>query len=149
MDKAEANYTLTKSILVYLCSGIFDEGLSIEQVDTNILAGRYRLHWYAFTQWIGLTRSCLEISRDLSVYPDLRELLCRVALELRNFQFKEQISSRDILFRDIQTDWPEIVHIICGVSQFLKDDNQTDWNVSNSKSCYFHSNLNSLHLTRN
>lgn len=134
MDKAEANYTLTKSTLVYLCSGIFNEDLSVEQIEVNILIGRYRLHWFAFTQWITLTRSCLEQSKDLSVYPELSELLCRVALELRNFRFQEQITSKDVLFREIEAEFPEIVHIICGVSQFRKEEDQAYWNITNRKS---------------
>lgn len=133
MNKAEAHYTLTKSTLVYLCSGIFDEDLSAEQIEVNILAGRYRLHWFAFTQWIALTRSCLEQSKDLSVYPDLSELLCRVALELRNFRLKEQITSKDILFHEIEAEFPEIVHIVCGVSQFRKEEDQAYWNMTNRK----------------
>lgn len=133
MDKAEANYTLTKSTLVYLCSGIFHEDLSKEQIEANILTGKYRLHWFAFTQWIALTRSCLEQSKDLSVYPDISELLCRVALELRNFRFREQIISKDVLFREIEAEFPEIVHVVCGVSQFRKEKDQAYWNMTNRK----------------
>lgn len=134
MDKAEANYTLTKSTLVYLCSGIFDEDLSQEQIEVNILEGKYRLHWFAFTQWIALTRTCLEQSKDLSAYPDMRELLCRVALELRNFRFRQEITSNDSLFHEIEAEFPEIVHIVCGVSQFRKEEDQTYWNMTNRKS---------------
>lgn len=134
MGKAEANYSLTKSILIYLCSGIFDKSLSDEQLDVNILAGKYRLHWFAFTQWISLSRSCIAESKDLSAYPDLGELLFRLALELKNYLFESKVSLKDAILRQMEPDWPEIVHIVCGIMQFRQDDDQADWNYMNCES---------------
>ncbi|KAF3760334.1 hypothetical protein M406DRAFT_269589 [Cryphonectria parasitica EP155] len=131
MSKAEANYILAKSTLIYLCSGIFDQELSDKQLDENILAGRYRLHWFAFTQWIALTKSCIEESKDLSAYPDLRELLCRLVVDLSNSDFEGEVDLEDTILGDIESGWPDIVHMVCGVSQFRQDDSQADWDYTN------------------
>lgn len=133
-NKAEANYSLAKSTMRYLCSGIFDETLPDEQLKKNILTGKYRLHWFAFTHWVALIRPCIKQSRDLSDYEDLRELLCRLALELRNYRFEGSISLKDVILQEIESTWPEIMYIVSGVMQFRQDDNQNDWNFDNRKS---------------
>ncbi|KZL74295.1 NACHT domain protein [Colletotrichum tofieldiae] len=40
----EAECSLAKALLEYLCSGIYDESLTEDQLQSSILAGRYRLH---------------------------------------------------------------------------------------------------------
>jgi hypothetical protein len=131
INKSEANYSLAMSSLTYLCSGIFDAYLSDRRVQDNILSGRYRLHWFATSQWITLIRRCVDECNDLSAYPALLALLTRLALELTNYRFKYQIGLKDEAFRAIESDWPEISQIIRGVLQFRQDERQTDWNYTN------------------
>ncbi|KAK4244292.1 hypothetical protein C7999DRAFT_44010 [Corynascus novoguineensis] len=133
IDKAEANYSLAKTLLTYLCSGAFDKELSDQKLRENIVAGIYRLHWFATSQWIILVRRCVEKSNDLSAYPDLLELLTRLALELRNHSFNGQVPDlNDRVFRAMEPDRPEISQIVCGILQFRQDDKQSDWNYTNS-----------------
>ncbi|KAL1857635.1 hypothetical protein Daus18300_010275 [Diaporthe australafricana] len=133
IDKAEANYSLAKSTIAHLCSGIYDMDISDEQVRNNIVAGKYRLHWFATSQWTALISRCfVEASKDLSAYPDLLELLTRLALELRNYGFKGQISRKEGIFQSLESNWPEISNMICGVLAFRRDDRQTDWNYTNA-----------------
>jgi hypothetical protein len=106
--------------------------ISDAQVRNNIVAGKYRLHWFATSQWTSLISRCfVEASKDLSAYPDLLELLTRLALELRNYGFKEQINHKEGIFQSLESNWPEISNIICGVLAFRQDDRQTDWNYTN------------------
>ncbi|KAK4100943.1 hypothetical protein N658DRAFT_559135 [Parathielavia hyrcaniae] len=133
IDKAEANYSLAKTLLTYLCSGAFDKELSDQKLQENIMAGLYRLHWFATSQWVILARRCVEKSNDLSAYPDFLELLTRLALELRNYSFNGQVPDlNDRVLRAMGPDRPEISQIVCGVLQFRQDDKQSDWNYTNS-----------------
>jgi hypothetical protein len=116
---------------MYLCSCIFDVGLTEEQVQENVLAGRYRLHWFAASQWITLTKHCVEQSNDLSAYPDLLVQLKLLQLELRNYSFEGQIDLKDVGFQSIQSKWPEISQFINGVLQFRQRKGQVDSNYTN------------------
>ena len=96
------------------------------------MAGIYRLHWFATSQWIILVRRCVEKSKDLSVYPDLLELLTRLALELKNYSFNGQVDLNDRVFRTMESEQPEISQFVSGILQFRNHDNQSDWNYTNS-----------------
>ncbi len=96
------------------------------------MAGIYRLHWFATSQWIILARRCVEKSKDLSACPDLLELLTRIALELRNYSFNCQADLDDRVFRALKPDQPEIYQFFCGILRFRQDDRQSDWNYTNS-----------------
>ena len=98
-----------------------------------MLQGRYRLHWFATSQWINLVKQCIQESEDLSAYPDLLEMLARFATELDNPRFDSSVDFQDRVFRNIQQDHPAISRAMRGVLQFRKDDQQVDWNFSNSK----------------
>ena len=104
--------------------------LSDEEIQENILTGRYRLHWFATSQWIALTKRCVEKPKDLSVNTDLLNLLTQLAAELRNQNFIGQKDLKDVAIQSIST-WPEISQIIGGVLQFRLDDRHTDWNFTN------------------
>ncbi|KAK0714452.1 hypothetical protein B0T21DRAFT_375908 [Apiosordaria backusii] len=132
IDHAEANHSLTKTLLSYLCSGAFDAALPDEKLQENILAGIYRLHWYATSQWVVLVRRCVEKSKDLSAYPDLLELLTHLVLELRSHSFNGQVDFNDRVIRAMVPDRPEISQFVCGILQFRQDDRQADWNYTNS-----------------
>lgn len=131
IDKVEADYSLAKSSLTYLCSGIFDINQSDKTLSKNMTTGKYRLHSYVTSQWIELTRRCIEHSKDLSAYPDLLELLTRLALELRNYNSKNQVIVKDPIFEGVTGELLEISQIVCGALQFRQDERQTGWNYSN------------------
>lgn len=131
IDKADANRSLTKCLLGYLCSGIFDPELSDTQLCQNILAGKYRLQWFAMSQWITLTRRCVEMSKGLSAYPHLLVLLTRLTFELRNDRFTGDVDPQDRVLRHIDPSLPEISETVCGVMKFREDEEQDDWNYQN------------------
>lgn len=108
--------------------------ISDEQVRNNIVAGKYRLHWFATSQWTALISRCfVEASKGPSAYPDLLELLTRLALEVRNYGFKGQIDGKEGIFQCLKSNWPEVFDIICGVLAFRQDDRQSDWNYTNGR----------------
>jgi hypothetical protein len=134
IDKAEANYSLAKSSLTYLCSSIFNPDVSNEEIEDNILSGRYRLCWFVMSQWIALTKRCLDQSKDLSDYPDLQALLIRLALELKNYRFEGELTGHErdtAVFRGLDSDGLQISRIIGGVLHFMHDERQADWNYTN------------------
>jgi hypothetical protein len=133
MSKAEANYSLAKVLLTYLCSGAFNEELQSERIQENILAGRYRLHWFATRHWVTLIRRCVEQSRDLSAHPDLLELLKQLVLELGNQRFDVQVNVSDSVFTVIEADNPAISQLIRGILQLRQDEGWTDWAYTNSE----------------
>jgi hypothetical protein len=133
IGEAEASYSLARASLTYLLSGIFDEGLPEEEIRDNVLAGRYRLHWFAINQWTTLTRRCLEMSKDQSAYPELLELLIRMTLERRNASFEGEAEVSDFIFRDFATEWPELSRFMCRALHFHRDKRQPDWNYTNCK----------------
>lgn len=98
------------------------------------MAGIYRLHCFATSQWIFFVRRCVEKSNHLSAYPDLLELLTRLALERTNYSFDGQVDFKDRVFRTMLPDRPEISQFVCGILQFRQDDKQSDWNYTNSMS---------------
>lgn len=72
------------------------------------------------------------MSKDLSAYQDLLELLTRLALELRSDSFNGQVDLNDRVFRTMEPERPEISQFVCGILQFRQDDKQSDWNYTNS-----------------
>jgi hypothetical protein len=132
IDHSEANYSLAKTLITYLCSGAFDKKLDDQKLQENVVAGIYRLHWFATSQWITLVRRCVEKSKDLSAFPDLLKLLTRMALELKNSSFQGRVDPKDRVFRTLDPDRPEISQLIRGILQFRRDDKQPDWNYTNS-----------------
>ncbi|KAH6626209.1 hypothetical protein B0J18DRAFT_443769 [Chaetomium sp. MPI-SDFR-AT-0129] len=133
IDQAYASYSLAKTLLIYLCSEAFDKDLPDQKLQENIVAGIYRLHWFATSQWIILVRRCVEKSKDLSAYPDLLELLTRLVRELRNSSFSgQEVDLNDRVFRAMTPNRPEIPQFVCGILQFRQDDKQSDWNYTNS-----------------
>lgn len=105
--------------------------VSDEQLQESVIAGRYRLHWFATRQWITLVRRCIEVTYDLSTYPDLLELLLQMTEVLQNNSFKNHIEYRDVTFQGIQSRLPEVSQVICGILQFRQDKEQADWNYTN------------------
>ncbi|KAI3319186.1 hypothetical protein HD806DRAFT_295960 [Xylariaceae sp. AK1471] len=128
---SEAYYDLAMSTLTYLSSDIVDVTISGEQVRENILAGKYRLFWFAMSQWIALTMRCAEESKNLSTYPNLQALLLWLALKLKNDRFEKQTNVQEVAFQDFELGCPQISQIIDGVLQFRRDEMQIEWNYTN------------------
>ena len=137
MSKAEASYSLGKVLLIYLLSGAFHEELQDGRLQENILAGRYRLHWFATTHWVTLIRRCVEQSRDLSAHPDMLQLLEQLGLELGNQRFDGQVNLCEPVFTTIEADNPGISQLIRGILQLRQNEGWTDWVYTDGEFFFF------------
>ncbi|KAI0541608.1 hypothetical protein GGR58DRAFT_497799 [Xylaria digitata] len=133
IGEADAHYDLTMSILKYLSSNIFNLDLSDEKLKENILAGKYRLQSFASSQWIALASRCAKESKDnASAHADLRTLLTRLILKLKNVEFEGKIDSLDVTYQIPHFRNSNVSNMMGGILQFRQDERHTDWTYDNS-----------------
>lgn len=67
IDPSEALLDLTETCLRYLSTDLFDEDAADDELEKNIVSGRFRLSYFACDQWYSLTRLCIIGSKDAAV----------------------------------------------------------------------------------
>lgn len=109
-----------------------DVDLDDEDIQENILTGKYRLFEYAALFWPKLVYE----TNDREQRPaHLRELLDRLMQRGRNYRFKGTTERPKPLIKNsyLQRKCPEALAMVCEALQFHLDDRRYDWNWSNSK----------------
>jgi hypothetical protein len=109
-----------------------DVDLDDEDIQENILAGKYRLFHYATFFWCTLIYKTNGQDRRSS---QRRELLDQLIQRGRNYRFKTAAEHSKPLFNNsyLQKKSPEAFAMVCEALQFHLDDKRFDWNWSNSK----------------
>ncbi|KAH7148334.1 hypothetical protein EDB81DRAFT_792040 [Dactylonectria macrodidyma] len=132
IDKAFAAQELTLTFLAYLSSSIMDVDLDDEDIQENILAGKYRLFEYATFFWPTLIHQTNDEERRSG---HLGKLLDRLMQRGGNYRFKSATEHSKPLFKNsfLQNTSPEAFAMVCETFQFRLDDKRFDWNWSNSE----------------
>ncbi|RSL44831.1 hypothetical protein CEP53_011049 [Fusarium sp. AF-6] len=131
IDKASSAHDLALTFLSYLGSSIMDVDLDGEDIQENILAGKYRLFEYAASFWSTLIYETNDQERRSG---HRRELLDRLTQRGRNYRFKGVTEHPEPLLKNsyLQRKSPEALAMVCEALQFRLDDRRHDWNWSNS-----------------
>ncbi|KAL1897946.1 hypothetical protein Sste5346_003798 [Sporothrix stenoceras] len=74
IEKSTVKEGLAATLVAYLASGVLQLDLSDEQIDKNLLAGRYRLFGYARSYWPPLLKS-MELGEHTKLVLDLLKIL--------------------------------------------------------------------------
>ncbi|KAI9803678.1 MAG: hypothetical protein M1833_000590 [Piccolia ochrophora] len=97
LDKTLAQHHMTVACLQFLCSctGLVGSALSEDEVQCNIVKGRYRLHDYAYRFWI---EHLAQVVREKPDYRSLTPALIEATYRFINLMFKSpsEIESRGI-----------------------------------------------------
>lgn len=128
-----ANYDLAITSLSYLCSRALDPELSDSDLEMNLISGRYRLLGYFAFHWPAMT---LPYARETDyIIPEFSELLTRLALDARNYEFEGDTDSPENSFQneDLQRISSEGYEMLCAGFQFHLNERSADWNLGNSK----------------
>ncbi|KAI0154181.1 hypothetical protein GGR57DRAFT_512483 [Xylariaceae sp. FL1272] len=132
VQEGDARYGLTMSILSYLSSGIFRPNVSDEQLQTDLLAGKYRLQSFASSQIAALVTRCARDSQNNTpVRARLNETLLRVFQELKNDNFERDESESVFLSPEIYWGDASISDTMGCIWRFRQDDRQSDWTFEN------------------
>ncbi|KAH7253331.1 hypothetical protein B0J15DRAFT_447743 [Fusarium solani] len=133
IDIDSSAHELALTFLAYLGSSIMDVDLDDEDIQENILAGKYRLFHYATFFWCTLIYRTNGQDRRSS---QRRELLDQLIQRGRNYRFKTAAEHSKPLFNNsyLQKKSPEAFAMVCEALQFHLDDKRFDWNWSNSES---------------
>lgn len=141
LDTAEADYTLAKASLAYLCSPVLELDASDDEIREAILHGQYRLHCFVSSQWLAIAGRILSSPRSVSGDRELVDLLVRLTLERKNDGYKEDLETKSLglqpstaaaaAFSGLHTAWPEVVQMIGQATGFLRDDRHAEWNYTN------------------
>ncbi|KAI5458907.1 hypothetical protein BGZ63DRAFT_389893 [Mariannaea sp. PMI_226] len=145
IDQATATQELTSTFLAYLSLTIMDIDLDDEDINGNILTGKYRLFNYVSSFWPTLFHRASE-SRSGS--DDLKTLLERVLQRGRNHHFKSDTENSETFDENIyrRNTSPETLTMICKTFQFHLNDKRWDWNWDNSNSWINFDPLNTSQL---
>lgn len=132
ISKTRAAQKLTMTILAYLGSIVMDVDLDDEDIERNILGGRYRLLEYATFFWPTLI---YRINDEERRFVHVAKLLDRLVQEGRNYRFKGTVEDSKPSFENsyLQKEFPEAFAMVCEVFELHLDDKRFDWNWSNSK----------------
>ncbi|KAL6355681.1 hypothetical protein LRP88_11285 [Fusarium phalaenopsidis] len=132
IDKAFSAHELALALVAYLGSSIMDVDLDDEDIQENILAGKYRLFEYAALFWPTLVYETNDREQHST---HLRELLDRLMQRGRNYRFKGTTERPKPLIKNsyLQRKCPEALAMVCETLQFHLDDRRYDWNWSNSE----------------
>lgn len=130
IETEEANLDMAITSLFYLCSRALDPELSSADLEMNLVSGRYRLLGYFAFHWSALT---LPVLRQVNFR--FSDLLTRVALDAKNYEFDGDIGSLDSPFKSeiLQRSSPEGYEMLCSVFKFHLDERSADWNLGNGK----------------
>jgi hypothetical protein len=132
IDSAFAAHELSLTLLAYLGSSIMDVDLDDEDIQENMLAGKYRLFEYATFFWPTLIHQTNDEERHSG---HLGTLLDRLMQGGRNYRFKSAKEHSKLPFKNsyLQNTSPEAFTMVRDTFQFHLDDKRFDWNWSNSK----------------
>ena len=122
----------------YLCSGVLDTD-SVESkryVETNILAGDYRLLDYVARYWAGLT---LKAVRNRALFNEasdpkmLNDLITRTASEAENddYQPDEESFKAKVDDRELHCGSENTRKMLRDACRFRLDERQPDWTMTN------------------
>ncbi|KAH7150359.1 hypothetical protein B0J13DRAFT_549979 [Dactylonectria estremocensis] len=132
IDKALTAEKLTLTLLAYLGSSLMDVELDDEDIQENILAGKYRLFEYASFFWPTLFHQTNNQERRSE---HVVKLLDGLMQRGRNYRFKSATDHSEPLYKNphLQKTSPEAFAMVCETFQFHLDDKRFDWNWSNSE----------------
>ncbi|KAL2672527.1 hypothetical protein Neosp_013239 [[Neocosmospora] mangrovei] len=132
IDKSSSAHELALTLVAYLGSSIMDVDLDDEDIQENILTGKYRLFEYAAMFWPKLV---YETNNQEQRPAHLRELLDRLMQRGRNYRFKgaTELPKHVIKNSYLHRKCPEALAMVCEALQFHLDDRRYDWNWSNSE----------------
>jgi hypothetical protein len=136
IDTKQANFDMAITSLSYLCSRALDPELSNSDLEINLVSGRYRLLGYFAFNFPAIALPC--VRETYWFRPKFSDLLTRVALDARNYEFESEIKFPESSFQneDLQRISPEGYEMLCAVFQFHLDERSSDWNLSNSKQAF-------------
>ncbi|OHE96894.1 hypothetical protein CORC01_07861 [Colletotrichum orchidophilum] len=96
-----------------------------------MLAGRYRLHWFAVNQWIHLLQRLFGNHEEVPQRSSLLALLASLTAKLKNYTFRGEANAEDDLFAVFGSESPEISQMIGCVVEFRRNVIHADWNFRN------------------
>ncbi|KAM5360852.1 hypothetical protein ACJZ2D_013481 [Fusarium nematophilum] len=134
IDRAFAAQELTLTLLTYLGSSVMDVDVDDEDMQRNILAGKYRLFEYACFFWPTLIHQ-INGEEQRSEH-HIGKLLDELMQRGRNYRFKSAATAHsESLYKNphLQKRSPEAFKMVCETFQFHLDDKRFDWNWSNSE----------------
>jgi hypothetical protein len=133
IDIERASFDMMLISLSYLCSKALDPELSNADLEMNLISGKYRVLGYFASHWLALT---LPYVREKTWWISHRfsNLLTRVAMSARNYEFEDNIESPDISLKNVKLERlsPEGYELLCTAFRFQLDERLADWNLSNS-----------------
>lgn len=88
LEKREALLEISVTCLTYLCSNVFDPGLSDQDMEQNMTLGSYRLLNFAYSQWAECSRLCKNQFRD-EVPSQLVSLLDQITIDRSNLYYDQ------------------------------------------------------------
>ncbi len=126
------NEDLAATLVAYIASGVLQLDLSDEQIDMNLLAGRYRLFEYARSYWPPLLKS-MELGKHTKLVLKLLKILVK---EGRNDAFDNDLL--DIAEqphdnnRYLRKKYEKVQNALHDTFRFLTNDDRWDWQWKNS-----------------
>jgi hypothetical protein len=90
INPLQANIDLAATCLTYLCSELFDLEIGDEDIARHILAGAYRLHAFAASQWTKILKRVASLLRGQKPTEDLIVSLERFVAERHNTDYDDQ-----------------------------------------------------------
>ena len=125
-------HQLAEAMLAYLCSGIYEDSRSNEDVEGDLLNGMYRLHWFATKEWVNLVAHDITGSNYPLKESILFEKVQRLSADLRNPKYEWSLtkSAADTSHEKV----PSARHLLRKEVEFLQDEKQYQWNYTNGES---------------
>jgi hypothetical protein len=127
IEPSDALLDLTETCLRYLSTDLFDEHASDDDLEKDIVSGRFRLSYFACSQWYNLTRLCIIVSKDAAV-PG------RLISALQDFMMARGSPSQEPISRpfgpaaldSVKDNFPEIYAFVCRIANFTKLKRDTE-----------------------
>lgn len=131
INRLDANWDLARTCLSYLCSEVFDVGISRNKIAQNILDGKYRLQAYATTVWSTMLKQVVSDKEALGKLEEIVKILEHLADVRHNIHFKPSSETVPVLLADLKSKSYKAHKLLQETIQFRQNKKWIDWNFQN------------------
>lgn len=129
----DANWSLARICLLFLCSQVFDRGIEDHVIVENIQQGMYRFQAYAVMAWSRLSGQLASQQNALDQYPEIGVGLQDLFQTRENSNFDLRLDDNRPFSTMLHSRWPIADFVLRTTQRFQQDDRWIDWSFKNSR----------------
>ena len=129
---SEAVRDLVETCCVYLCSKDFDDETVEDDIDNNLLLGKFRFLGFASFNWLPLVRTLLRLSNHEANLKPLLPFLEELSSKRRNYKLTKdegELQAAETVLALPES--PATSEFLSKAARFFQDPRQDEWTIDN------------------